>query len=42
LWLVPITQAERDFKVTHGIEALEDLFEQTSFDYLNPIRPSVV
>jgi hypothetical protein len=42
LWLIPITAAERDFKVYHGMEALEDLFEQTGFDYANPTRLSVV
>ena len=42
LWLIPITPAERAFKASHGVEALEDLFEQTSFDYLNLARPSVV
>jgi len=42
LWLIPITPVERAFKVSHGVEALEELFEQSGFDYLNPIRPSVV
>ena len=42
LWLVPITSAERDFKVNFGAEALEELFELTGFDYLHPTRPSVV
>ena len=42
LWLTPIAPAERDFKVADGVEALEELFEQTGFDYVNPTRPSVV
>ena len=42
LWLIPITPTERDFKVARGVEALEDLFEQSGFDYVNPTRPSVV
>ncbi|WP_262891838.1 suppressor of fused domain protein [Hymenobacter frigidus] len=42
LWLIPIAPAERDFKVAYGVEALEELFEQTGFDYVNPTRPSVV
>ena len=41
LWLVPITQAERDFKAVHGVEALEDLFEKAGLDYLNSTRTSV-
>lgn len=42
LWLIPITRAEREYKVQHGIEALEKLFERAKFDYSNPSRPSVV
>ena len=42
LWLVPITQAERAFKVNAGQFALEDLFESKGFNYLDPARPSVV
>lgn len=41
-WLIPITRAEREFKVRHGLEALESEFERTSFDYLDPRRKSVV
>lgn len=41
LWLIPITAAERAFKVAHGLDALEERFEQTLFDYLDPARPSV-
>lgn len=42
LWLVPITQGERAFKVNAGQDALEDLFESRGFNYLDPARPSVV
>lgn len=42
LWLLPITLAERDFKVDAGLTALEDLFERRQVDYLNSNRPSVV
>jgi len=42
LWLIPITEKERDFKMAQGLDALEELFERTSFDYLDPFRPSVV
>jgi hypothetical protein len=41
LWLVPITREEREFAVGHGIEALEEQFELTNFDYMDPKRPSV-
>lgn len=42
LWLLPITPAERDFKVANGLEALEERFEAAGFDYLDPHRRSVV
>ena len=41
-WLLPITQAERDFKIEAGWEALEELFEASELDYLDPARPSCV
>lgn len=41
-WLIPITKQEVDYKKEYGIEALEQLFEQKSFDYLDPGRKSVV
>ncbi len=41
LWLIPITKAERDFKVRNGLEALEERFEAAAFDYLDPLRASV-
>ncbi len=42
LWLVPITRAEREFKVAKGVEALEEQFEKTNFQYTDPNRPSVI
>lgn len=41
-WLIPITKEERDYKVGHGVEALEQLFEDKQFDYLDPQRESLV
>ncbi len=37
-WLIPITQHERDYKIANGCEALEQLFEDNQFDYLNSQR----
>ena len=42
LWLIPITEAERDFRQRCGLEALEQRFEAASVDYLEPLRPSIV
>ena len=42
LWLLPITEAERDFKVEHGLEALEERFERARLDFTNAGRASVV
>jgi len=42
LWLVPITRDEREFVRTTGVDALEERFEMTAFNYLDPRRPSVV
>ena len=41
-WRLPITKEERDYKATHGLEALEKLFEANSIRYWIPDRPSVV
>jgi hypothetical protein len=40
-WLIPITEAELDFKREHGMEALEERMEEVGFNYLDPHRPSV-
>ncbi|HEX2988462.1 MAG TPA: suppressor of fused domain protein [Chloroflexota bacterium] len=42
LWLLPITEEERAFKMASGLEALEGLFEERQFNYLDPQRVSVV
>lgn len=42
LWLIPITGAEVQFKKDYGLEALEHKFEEEQFDYLDPLRSSVV
>jgi len=40
--LIPITRSERDFKKEVGVEELERRLEASDFDYLDPLRPSVV
>ena len=42
LWLIPITKDEVQYKKENGIEFLENLFEASSFNYLDPFRRSVV
>jgi Suppressor of fused protein (SUFU) len=42
LWLLPITKAEREFKVKEGLEALEQRFDACALAYWIPARPSVV
>lgn len=42
LWLLPITQAERDFKAAEGLEALEQLLEDARIDPWDPHREPVV
>ncbi|QNE38602.1 suppressor of fused domain protein [Hymenobacter sp. NBH84] len=41
-WLLPITKAERDFKRSYGLEALEEKFDEAPFDYLSANRRTVV
>lgn len=41
-WLIPITRAERNYKMEHGCEALEQLFEEKGLDYANPGRACLV
>jgi hypothetical protein len=41
-WLLPITKAERDFKVANGLDALEDRFEEGGIEYWSAHRRSVV
>lgn len=42
LWLIPITEAERDYKIEYGWERLEELFEEKGLDYINPNRESLI
>lgn len=41
LWLLPITAAERAYKVSHGVEALEQALEDAAIVPTDPQRPSV-
>ena len=42
LWLLPITAAEREFKVREGVEALEQPFDAFGLEYWVPNRVSAV
>ncbi len=42
LWLLPITEAEKDFRRERGLEALEVRFEDHAIDPVDPKRASVV
>ena len=42
LWMIPITQSEREYKIKNGIDSLGQKFEESQFDYLDPMRESVV
>ncbi|MFB6888638.1 suppressor of fused domain protein [Kitasatospora sp. NPDC056327] len=42
LWLLPITEAEKDFRHARGLEALERRFDEQAIDPVDPGRPSVV
>jgi hypothetical protein len=42
LWLLPITEQERHFKMAHGWDALEEKFEECALNYLNPNRQSCI
>ncbi|PKQ25461.1 MAG: hypothetical protein CVT64_09650 [Actinobacteria bacterium HGW-Actinobacteria-4] len=42
LWLVPITAAESRYASERGLEALEQLLEQSGVDVISPNRSSVV
>ncbi len=41
-WLIPITESELSYKKRYGIEALEEKFENSNFDYPNPNRKYVI
>jgi len=40
--LIPITKAERDFKIEFGYDALETIFEGKELNYLSPKRASLI
>jgi hypothetical protein len=42
LWLLPITAAERRFATQHGLDALEQRFDDARIEYWRPDRASVV
>ena len=42
LWLLPITEAEKRYKNTAGVEALEQRFDAAALEYWRPDRPSAV
>jgi hypothetical protein len=42
LWLIPITKAERDYKIAHGIEALDAKLDEHDVDCTDPLRKSSV
>lgn len=42
LWVVPITPREAEFAGRRGVEALEERFEISGLDMIDPSRPSVV
>ncbi|SEL54356.1 suppressor of fused domain protein [Streptacidiphilus jiangxiensis] len=42
LWLLPITEAEKDFRREQGLEALEVRFEEQAINPVDPRRDSVV
>ncbi|MFD7965564.1 suppressor of fused domain protein [Streptomyces zaomyceticus] len=42
LWLLPITEAEKDFRREGGLEAIESLFDEHEIDPVDPGRASVV
>lgn len=42
LWLLPISPSELTYKNEHGLDALEQRFEDRPFDGLDPLRSPVV
>lgn len=41
-WLIPITEQELEYKKKYGADCLEEIFESTGFNYMDPTRRSVV
>jgi hypothetical protein len=42
LWAIPITLEERLYRIQHGLDALEQRFEEQDLNYIEPLRPSLV
>jgi hypothetical protein len=42
LWLLPITKEEKEFAAEHGVDALEQRFDECAIEYWNPRRASVI
>ena len=42
LWLLPITEAERQYKKRMGVEALEQQYDAIALEYWRPDRPSAI
>jgi hypothetical protein len=42
LWLLPITEAEKRYKNTAGLEALEQRFDEMELEYWRSDRASAV
>lgn len=41
-WLIPITEREREYKKINGLDALEDEFDRSNFNYIDVHRNSIV
>ena len=41
-WLLPVTEAEVNYKKKFGTEALESKFDEPAFNYIDPNRASVI
>jgi hypothetical protein len=42
LWLLPITDSEKEYAIKNGVNALENKFDQNAIEFSWPGRPSVV
>ena len=42
LWIVPITKDEVEYIQAEGLDSLENLFEENDFNYIDPLRKSLV
>lgn len=41
-WMIPVAHSEVEYKKKNGLESLEEKFDSTGFNYLDPDRKSVV